>query len=39
MIRYAFCNLVSKAFIVFRVSIIKLVEYVVYGFSVPYWKP
>lgn len=37
--RNDFCNLVFKSFIAFSVSIIKLVEYVVCGFSMIYWKP
>ena len=31
--RYAFCNLVSKIFVAFSVSILRLVEYVVSGYS------
>jgi hypothetical protein len=37
--RNDFCNLVSKSFIAFSFSIIKLVECVVCGFSMLYWKP
>lgn len=37
--RYAFCHLVSTSFIAFSVYIIRLVEYVVSGFSMLYWKP
>jgi len=36
---YAVCQLVSKSFIAFSVYIIRLVEYVVSGFSMLYWKP
>ena len=37
--RNALCNLAFKSFIAFSVSIIRLVEYVVSGFSMLYWKP
>jgi len=36
---YAFCHLASTSFIPFSVYIIRLVEYVVSGFSMLYWKP
>jgi hypothetical protein len=37
--RYAFSHLVFKSFIAFSVYIIRLVEYVVSGFLMLYWKP